>query len=74
MVSLASEILGLVIGVVMDRLMFWILLKVVGNYTTIRYHFYAPALVITAVIFGTTHFLILLFNLIQIRKAKPVDL
>ena len=58
----------------MDRLMFWILLKVVGNYTTIRYHFYAPALVITAVIFGTIYLLTLLFNLIQIRKAKPVDL
>ena len=74
MVSLASEVLGLVIGVVMDRLMFWILLKVVGNYTTIRYHFYAPALVITAVIFGIIYLLTLLFNLIQIRKAKPVDL
>ena len=72
MVSLASEILGLVIGVVMSRLMFWILLKVVGNSATIRYHFYAPALVITAVIFGTIYLLTLLFNLIQIRKAKPV--
>ena len=74
LVSLASVIGGLVAGVVLDRLIFWILLRVVRYEIPIQYHFYAPALVMTGAAFAGIYLLTLLFNLLQIGKAKPVEL
>lgn len=74
LVSLASVAGGLVVGVVLDRLLFWILLRVVHYEIPIRYHFHWQALVLSAVIFGAIYLLTLLFNLLQIGKARPVEL
>lgn len=74
LVSLAAELGGLAAGAALDRLVFWILLKVVRYEIPIQYHFYAPALGVTAAVFAGIYLLTLFFNLLQIGRARPVEL
>lgn len=65
---------GIGTGIVLDRLMFLVLLNLTHMDVSIRYELQPAAIVATAAVFAVIFLLILLANLLQIRKAKPVEL
>ena len=66
---------GLVTGIVLNRLMYLLLLRLIHfEDTAMSYYLGAAPLGITAVLFGAIFALLLLSNMAQIRKARPAQL
>jgi len=65
---------GLLFGVVLDKLMYLVLLNVTHFDVTQSFALYPEAVFSTLAVFGVIFLLILLVNLHQIAKAKPIEL
>lgn len=72
--SLVSITLGLVGGVVLNKLMFLVLLKVLKFQVAFGFSISIPSMLITLMLFLGIFIIILLSNLLQIRMLKPIDL
>jgi putative ABC transport system permease protein len=72
--ALISIIGGLISGIVLNRLMFLILLNLMHSGVDFKYEFDFSPVSITIVLFCLIFFLILISNLIQIKKANPIEL
>lgn len=69
-----SMALGLILGILLGRLMFLILLKIIHFPVPLKFAVESRSLMDTVILFLTIFFATLLFNLLQVRTAKPVDL
>lgn len=69
-----SIIGGLLLGTAFSKLMYLILLKILGYDVRIRFQFEPASLGVTAALFLGIFALTLCYNLIQIRLANPVEL
>ncbi|MGC4019437.1 MAG: ABC transporter permease [Muricomes sp.] len=65
---------GLVLGVLLGRLMFLILLKIIHFSVPLKFSVEPESLVDTAILFLIIFFATLVFNLLQVQAAKTVDL
>ncbi|RYD05279.1 hypothetical protein N752_10815 [Desulforamulus aquiferis] len=72
--SLISITLGVVGGVVLNKLMFLILLKLLNFEVAFGFSISVPSMLMTLIVFLGIFILILLSNLLQIRMLKPIDL
>ncbi len=73
-VVLMTFVFGLGTGVLLDKLMFLTLTKMVGETATLGFHISVQSLVITAAVMLFTFFVIYLNMLRQIHLSKPVEL
>lgn len=65
---------GLVFGLIFSRLMYLVLLKIVHYDVRMSFQVSAPALMAALVLFLIIFAMTLIYNLLQIRHAKPVEL
>lgn len=71
MLSIAA---GLVFGLILSKLMILLLYKVISFSVPLGFHVSLLSIIHTCLLFGCIFFAILLFNFIQIRSTKPIDL
>lgn len=72
--GLISIGLGLGLGALLDRLMYLLLLNLLHFDVSMTYTFLPRVAVLTGVLFAGVFLLLLLSNLIQVGRAKPIDL
>lgn len=65
---------GLLAGILLDRLMYLLLLNILHLEVTMAYALQPSVVVITAVLFAGIFLLLLLANLVQVGRARPIDL
>ncbi len=65
---------GLVLGILVSRALFAVLLNLLHIETAFRFEIPPAALAVTAVLFGAIFLLTLLFNLAQVHLARPIEL
>ncbi len=69
-----SIIVGSLLGIMVSGGAQWVLMKVVRESLPIKFSLSLTTLIYTAVIYAAIFFLIMLKSLIQVRKAKPIEL
>ncbi len=72
--AVLSLALGLGLGVVFSRAMFWILGLVLGTAVPITFLVPLSAVTATLVLFGAIFLLTLCYNLLQVKLSKPIEL
>ena len=72
--AVLSLALGLGLGVVFSRAMFWILGLVLGTAVPIAFLVPLSAVSATLVLFGAIFLLTLCYNLLQVKLSKPIEL
>lgn len=73
-IAISGVILGLVAGVLLSRLMFLILLKMIGLKQILEFHVSAKAIGLTAGLFAGVFVLDIIYNRIHIARLKPIDM
>lgn len=72
--ALIAIVGGLVVGMLLDRLMFLLLLNLIHFDVNMAYAIQPSTIALTVVLFGAIFLLILLSNLAQVVVAKPIEL
>ena len=72
--ALCSLALGLALGILSSRLLFWALGLVVGAAVPIAFTVPLPAVTGTLVLFGAIYLLTLGYNLVQLKLSRPIEL
>ena len=72
--ALCSLALGLGLGILASRLLFWALGLVVGAAVPIAFTVPLPAVTGTLVLFGAIYLLTLGYNLVQLKLSRPIQL
>ncbi|MFZ2538117.1 MAG: ABC transporter permease [Oscillospiraceae bacterium] len=72
--SIFSLIIGLIGGVIFSKLMFMLLLKLLNFSVPLAFSISIKAIISTIILFASIFLVALLFNLLQIRLAKPIEL
>ena len=72
--ALCSLTLGLGLGILSSRLLFWALGLVVGAAVPIAFTVPLPAVTGTLVLFGAIYLLTLGYNLVQLKLSRPIQL
>ena len=72
--ALCSLALGLALGILSSRLLFWALGLVVGAAVPIAFTVPLPAVTGTMVLFGAIYLLTLGYNLLQLKLSRPIEL
>lgn len=73
-ISAVSLVLGLAGGIVLNKLMFMLLLKLLGFKVKFGFIIPIPSLIITSMLFAGIFTATLLFNLFHISISKPIEL
>lgn len=74
LILLASLAAGFGIGLLLEKLMFLILTRMIGEAAALTFHLSAPALGYAGTVVGLTFLTILLNSLRQIHLSKPIEL
>lgn len=69
-----SIVSGLLLGILFSRLMWLLLIKLIGYDTGMEYMISSAAVLRTVVLFGAVFTVTLLYNLMQIRLSNPVEI
>lgn len=72
--SAMSLCVGLILGILLGKLMFLILLKILHFEVPMKFAVEPKALAATVILFLAIFFVTLLFNLLQVQTANPVEL
>ena len=72
--TVTGLVVGIILGICLGKMFFLILLKLLHLDSGLTFHFKAAALTQTFVCFAVIGILILLYNLLNVGKAKPVEL
>ena len=73
-VSIISMVVGLIGGILLSKLMFLVLLKILNFKVPMGFFISIQSLIVTAILFGAIFVLTLLNNLRQIHLSKPIEL
>ena len=73
-VSIISMVVGLIGGILLSKLMFLVLLKILNFKVPMGFFISTQSLIVTAILFGIIFVLSLINNLRQIHLAKPIEL
>jgi putative ABC transport system permease protein len=74
LVFLVSIVIGLLGGIVLSKLMFLLLLKLLNFEIPIKFYVSTSSLITTAILFAFIFFLTLIRNLGQVHLSKPIEL
>lgn len=74
MVGGASILAGILGGIILGRLMFLLLYKIIGYQTSLQYEVTGSSISTTLILFAVIFFVAFVSNLIQVRKANPIEL
>lgn len=69
-----SILMGIFGGIIFGRLMFLLLYKIIGYQTSLQYEVTGSSISTTLILFVAIFFVAFLSNLIQVRKANPIEL
>ncbi|WP_315114199.1 ABC transporter permease [Clostridium intestinale] len=72
--SIFSLVVGLIAGVILDKLMFLLLLKLLKFEVAFGFTISVPSIIITLLLFTGIFISTLLSNLVQIKVLKPIEL
>lgn len=72
--ALFSVFAGLLLGIVFSRAMFLLLQKLLNTDLHIAFTVPLPALISTCVLFFAIFFITMLYNILQVRLSKPIEL
>lgn len=72
--AFVSLAVGLLLGIIFNKLMFMLLMKIMAVELAVSFTLSTKALIMTLVLFAVIFVITLLYNLIQILKAKPIEL
>ena len=73
-VALAAIALGIVAGILFSKLMIMFLYRIINIKAQINFTVSTSAVVNTILIFGVLYFLTLIYNLMQVKLANPIEL
>ncbi len=73
-VALAAIALGIVAGILFSKLMIMFLYRIINIKAQINFTVSTSAVVNTILIFGVLYFLTLVYNLMQVKLANPIEL
>lgn len=73
-IAIISLTLGLLGGIILSKLMFLILLKILNFDVSIEFDISISSILITLIVFITIFFMTLMFNFAQIHAANAIDL
>lgn len=73
-IAIISMAVGLLIGVVFNRLLFLLLLRIVGINSPLQFQFSVPSLTTTLIFFSILFLVILLNGIRQVYFSKPIEL
>ena len=73
-VSIISMVVGLIGGILLSKLMFLVLLKILNFKVPMGFFISTQSLIVTAILFGIIFVLSLINNLRQIHLAEPIEL
>ena len=74
MVAFLSIVIGLILGIVFNKLMFMLLAKLIGAEEQISFTISQNGIILSLILFVSIFAVTLLYNLLQIVRAKPIDL
>ncbi len=74
MIGVISVLCGLAVGIIFNKVMVLLLLRITHLEVSFGFSIYGKGLVSTAILFALIYAATLLYNLFQIQKAKPVEL
>nr|WP_305146637.1 ABC transporter permease [Anaerovorax odorimutans] len=72
--SVLSLVIGLLSGIILGKLAFLLVLKIMQVTIPMKYVFSLPACLTTVIVFGIIFFVVLLCNLGRIRLSNPIEL
>ncbi|WP_123054187.1 ABC transporter permease [Clostridium sp. JN-1] len=72
--SFISLTAGLIGGIILNKLMFLLLLKILRFKVSFGFSISVPSIIITLIVFIGIFFVTLLSNLVQIKMSKPIEL
>lgn len=72
--SIFSLAAGLICGIILDKLMFLLLLKILKFKVSFGYYVSVPSIIKTTILFVGIFLATLLSNLVQISRTKPIEL
>ncbi|WP_411680161.1 ABC transporter permease [Clostridium thailandense] len=72
--STISLVLGIALGIIFNKLMFLLLLKMLRFKVTLGFSVSMTTIIKTLIVFCSIFFVTLLFNLFQIKTLKPIEL
>ncbi|AYD39392.1 ABC transporter permease [Clostridium fermenticellae] len=72
--SAISLITGLLLGIILDKLIFLLLIKLLNFKVSLGFSISVPSIIHTLILFGIIFFATLLSNLFQIKILKPIEL
>ena len=73
-IGISSLIIGLVFGIMLDKVMFLILMKLFEKDIPLGFYISVKSLLISCLLFGVIHFLVFLNSIRQIYFVNPIDL
>lgn len=72
--AVISLLLGFGVGILLDKLIYLLLLKLLGFKITLGFYISVPAIISTLVLFGVIFACIMINSLRIIRRSKPIEL
>ena len=73
-VALISLVLGFIVGIALDKLLYMLILKIMDSKVTLGFYISPVAVISTFTLFGILFFVILLNSLRQIVLTNPIEL
>lgn len=73
-VAIISLILGMIVGIALDKLLYMLILKIMDSKVTLGFYISPVAVISTLMLFGILFFVILLNSLRQIVLTNPIEL
>ena len=73
-ISVISLTIGLIGGIILNKLMFLLLIKMLNFKVSFRFSISVPSIIKTLIVFCSIFFATLLSNLFQIKILKPIEL
>lgn len=65
---------GLILGIIFNKFLTMILFKLIGVTTTLEFYVSGEGILYTCILFGGIFVFILLYNIMQVKLSKPVEL
>lgn len=72
--ALISIIIGLFVGVLLDKIMYLILLRIVNIKSNLEFYISFQPILITSIFFGSIFVLLFLYSMFRVRLTNPIQL
>jgi len=73
-IAAGSMAAGVFFGIILDKVMYLVIMKLMGSQVPLGFYIAWEAMLITAKLFGIIFLLLFIYSLFQIRLSKPIEL